>query len=183
MRSLQALLAATLLSAAVAGDANGQLSNSGGPFTYSADLLNYLEKENQLVLIGNVDVVQDDTRLQADRLTLFLRDADGAAQATVGADDIERILAEGDVHLVRGEQITRGDQAIYDAATDTVTFTGNVVAANKDLVTRGQTLVFEVSTGIARFNPNRQPGQRVQGRFDPKGAPKPKRPDAPARTP
>ena len=48
----------------------------------------------------------------------------------MAAGDIDRIVAEGEVHFVRADQKARGDQAVYEAATDSVTFTGNVVLTN-----------------------------------------------------
>ena len=123
------------------------------------------------VLFGNVDIVQDDTRLQANTVTLYInRSGTSAAPAGGGddfnVDDLKKIVAEGDVFLVRGDQITRGDRAVYDGLTRSVTFTGNVIAATADAVTRGNVLVYEIDTSIARMNPDRRPGQRVQGRVN-----------------
>jgi len=146
------------------------LSQTGGPIYYSADAQDINDKDGTTVLFGNVDIVQDDTRLQANTVTLFASKTPSGSAPGGGEDfdveDLQRIVAEGDVFLVRGEQVTRGDRAVYDSATNTVTFTGNVIAATADAVTRGNLLVYEIDTGIARMNPDRRPGQRVQGRVN-----------------
>ncbi|MBY0448757.1 MAG: hypothetical protein K2P95_08705 [Hyphomonadaceae bacterium] len=145
-----------------------QLSAQGGPIDYSAEAQDWRAEERTLVLSGNVDVIQDDTRLQADTVSLILHPEQAAGQRGQGptSDDVQRIIAEGDVHLTRVDQRIRGDVAVYDDEADTVTFTGNVIVATKDLVSRGELLVYEVSTGVARMNPNRRPGERVKGRFN-----------------
>lgn len=169
-RDRRAALACSALAAALALShatmAEAQLNRDGGPIDYSADFLDYQERQNILVLTGNVDVIQGDARLQANKLTLYLSGQSGGSQS-LESGDIEKILAEGNVHYVRTGQTARGDQAIYETKIDTVTFTGNVVVANADNITRGDVLVMEISSGAARFNPGKVPGKRVQGRINP----------------
>lgn len=156
-----------LITLLVAPSAQAQLSRDGGPIGYSADFLEYQERQNTLILTGNVDVTQSDARLQANKLTLYLAGQSKGGADSLESSDIERILAEGDVHYVRAGQTARGDVAIYETKIDTVTFTGNVVVANRDNITRGDILVMEISSGAARFNPGTVPGKRVQGRINP----------------
>ncbi len=147
--------------------AHAQLSSNGGPIGYSADFLEYQEKQNILILTGNVDVIQNDARLQANKLTLYLADQGNNSAQSIESSDIDKILAEGDVHYVRAGQTARGDIAVYETKIDTVTFTGNVVVANRDNITRGDVLIMQISSGQARFNPGKVPGKRVQGRINP----------------
>ncbi len=153
----------------VAPDASAQLSSAGGPISYSADNLEYTDGQRQLVLTGNVDVRQSDSTLQSDKLTLFFKSATPGANA-LGAGDIDRMIAEGQVYYVRPEQKARGDRAVYEVATDSVTFTGNVVVASDDNVIRGETLVLEITGGRTTLRPSG--GGRVQGVFRPKQNPK-----------
>jgi lipopolysaccharide export system protein LptA len=146
--------------------AEAQLSARGGPISYSADNLEYMDGNRQLVLTGNVDVVQDDSRLQSDKLTLFFKGGGGAGGGTLGTGDIDRIVAEGQVYYVRPDQKARGDRAVYETASDSVTFTGNVVVASDENVIRGETLVLEISGGRTTIRPGG--GARVQGVFRPK---------------
>jgi lipopolysaccharide export system protein LptA len=163
-------LAGALAAASLPAPARAQLAADGGPISYSADNLEYLDGNRQLILTGNVDLVQSCARLQANKLTLyFLPAAKGASSgAGFSSGDIERILAEGDVHYVRPQQKARGDRAVYDTATDTVTFTGNVVISSADNVIRGETLVLQVGSGRTTLAPAQKPGERVHGVFHPK---------------
>lgn len=156
----------TALSAAAGAPASAQLSARGGPISYSADNLEYMDGNRQLVLTGNVDVVQDDSRLQSDKLTLFFKGGATGASNALGTGDIDKIIAEGQVFYVRPDQKARGDRAVYETASDSVTFTGNVVVATDENVIRGETLVLEISGGRTTIRPGS--GNRVQGVFRPK---------------
>lgn len=158
---------AALAVVSLAPAANAQLSAKGGPISYSADNLEYTDNQHQLVLTGNVDVTQSDSRLQSDKLTLFFHDG-AQGQNALGSGDIDKIIAEGQVYYVRPEQKARGDHAVYDTASDTVTFTGNVVVASDENIIRGETLVLEISGGRTTLRPTT--GARVQGVFRPKAA-------------
>jgi len=159
---------AFLLAAVAAQPAHAQLSEGGGPVSYSADNLEYIDAERRLVLTGDVDIVQNDARLRADRITLFFSQSTGGGeggQQGLGAGDIQRMIAEGEVYYVRPAQSARGNRAVYEVSQDSVTFTGNVVVASEENVIRGETLVLQIGTRRTTIRPT--PGQRVRGVFVP----------------
>jgi lipopolysaccharide export system protein LptA len=178
MRSELMRMSALVLAAAafvgLAAPAYAQLSESGGPVSYSADNLEYFDTERRLVLTGSVDVVQNDSRLRANRITLFFSQssppagAPAAAQGGMGSGDIERMIAEGEVYYVRPAQSARGNRAVYEVAQDAVTFTGNVVVASEDNVIRGETLVLQIGSRRTSIRPNT--GERVRGVFVPRNS-------------
>jgi lipopolysaccharide export system protein LptA len=153
-----------------AAPAAAQLSSGGGPISYSANNLEYTDSERRLVLTGDVDVVQGDARLRSDVLTIYFGpSAAGAGPAGPSSGDIERMIAEGEVYYVRPDQQARGNRAVYETATDSVTFTGNVVVASQASVVRGETLVLHVNSGRTTLAPSAERG-RVQGVFRPRAA-------------
>lgn len=167
------LAAGAMLSVlAFAQPAAAQLSENGGPVSYSADNLEYFDAERRLVLSGDVDVVQDNARLRSDRLTLFFSQSTAAPQpaqdgqaAGLGSGDIQRMIAEGEVYFVRPAQSARGNRAVYEVASDSVTFSGNVVVASEENVIRGETMVLQIGTRRTTVRPNA--GGRVRGVFVP----------------
>lgn len=175
-RTLLIPAAAAAAIALCAPIASAQLSAGGGPISYSADNLEYTDNQRQLVLTGNVDVVQSDSRLQSDKLTLFFKAGASQGQGgnALGTGDIEKIIAEGQVYYVRPEQKARGDRAVYEVSSDSVTFTGNVVVASDENVMRGDTLVLNIGSGRTVFRPGGTTG-RVQGVFRPKQGAAPKK--------
>lgn len=169
---------AFFLAALAAAPAHAQLSEGGGPVSYSANNLEYFDSERRLVLVGDVDIVQNDARLRADRITLYFSGSSGApaaggtAQQGLGAGDIERMVAEGEVYYIRPSQDARGDRAEYNVSQDSVTFTGNVIVMSDENVIRGNTLVLQIGSRRTTIRPNA--GQRVRGVFVPRnGAPAP----------
>lgn len=169
---MKALLIAAAAFAAVAltaPAAHAQLSEGGGPVSYSADNLEYVDGDRRLVLSGDVDIVQNDARLRADRVTLFFSRSTSSAQDAqgLGSGDIERMIAEGEVYYVRPAQSARGNRAVYETAQDAVTFSGNVVVASDDNIIRGETLVLQIGSRRTTIRPNT--GERVRGVFVPRG--------------
>jgi len=162
---------AFVLAAFAAAPAHAQLSEGGGPVSYSANNLEYFDSEHRLVLVGDVDIVQNDARLRADRITLYFSGSSGApssggtAQQGLGSGDIERMIAEGEVYYIRPSQDARGDRAVYDVAQDSVTFTGNVIVMSDENVIRGNTLVLNIGNRRTVIRPNA--GERVRGVFVP----------------
>ncbi len=161
MMARLAFLATLALGAAV--PAQAQLSTSGGPISYSADNLEYIDGQRRLVLTGDVDIVQDDARIRASRVTMFFS---GGGSAGLASGDVDRMVAEGDVYYVRPQQQARGDRAVYETSTDTVTFTGNVVMAGDGAVVRGESMVLHMNNGAAVMRPGGN-GGRVSGVFRP----------------
>ncbi len=162
------IAAGALAMTAFATPAYAQLSESGGPVSYSADNLEYFDGERRLVLVGDVDIVQNDARLRADRITLFFSRSSGGGQGGqqgLGSGDIERMIAEGEVYYVRPSQSARGNRAVYEVAQDSVVFSGNVVVASEENVMRGETLTLHISSRRTVIRP--QAGQRVRGVFVP----------------
>jgi len=163
--------------------AHAQLSEGGGPVSYSADNLEYFDAERRLVLVGDVDIVQNDARLRADRITLFFSQSTSGGAETpeqastpapaggqgLGSGDIERIIAEGDVYYVRPAQSARGNRAVYDVGHVALTFGVNVVVASEENVIRGETLVLQIGSRRTTIRPT--PGQRVRGVFVPRDNP------------
>ena len=165
------MLAAAALGAVGLGapDAAAQLSEGGGPVSYSADNLEYVDGERRLVLTGDVDIVQNDARLRADRVTMFFSRSGGDGGSNLASGDIERMIAEGEVYYVRPAQSARGDRAVYEVAQDAVVFSGNVVVASDENVIRGEQLVLQIGSRRTTIRP--QPGERVRGVFVPRRAP------------
>lgn len=160
---LQRFALAALALGVLAAPAHAQLSEDGGPISYSANNLEYFDGQHRLVLTGDVDIVQNDARLRASQVTLFF--AGNGGQGGLASGDIQRMVAVGDVFYVRPSQQARGDRAVYETASDTVTFTGNVIVAGTDNVIRGETLVLRVKAGTTNIRPGA--GQRVRGVFRP----------------
>jgi lipopolysaccharide export system protein LptA len=160
-----------------ASPAAAQLSQSGGPISYSADALRYSDGDSRLTLEGKVDIVQGDARLRASTVTLLFAGAGGSAN-NLDVGDIRYLQADGDVYYVRPSQQARGDRAVYRAEQDVIVFTGNVVMAGEASVIQGDVMAVDVKSGTGVLRP--ADGQRVRGVFRPRGRTPAPVPAAPA---
>lgn len=132
----------------MAAPAYGQISSDGGPIYINSERTESMEREQTVLLVGNVDIRQGTARLRADRVTiLFTGRGEGEAANSVvgGFGQIRSILAEGNVYYVTPELKAKGDRGVYELATDTITMTGNVALMRERDVAEGQTLRMEIS--------------------------------------
>ena len=158
MRSLTGIVfvaAATL----AAHPAAAQLAaNSDTPIDITADELEVAQKECVSIWKGSAEALQDTSRLRADILrTYFVPKPKAATPAPAGAPsnsacgDLKRMEAEGSVYYVTPTQRVRANAATYEATSDTITMTGDVVAVQGQNVLRGDRMVFNTKTGEGRM--------------------------------
>ena len=114
--------------------------NSDAPVNYSADRIELQDKQQRVVLSGNVDISQGDLKLRAARTTVAYTDA--------GALKIQRLDATGGVTVMRGAERARGDVAIYDFNRRVITLAGNVALNRGSDTLSGGRLVMDLDSGI-----------------------------------
>lgn len=166
------VLAAALLAGAAA-HAQQLGPNADGPVDITADELEVQNKACISIWRGKAEALQGQARLRADVLRAVFQTKPGASAGTgTGAcGDLIRMEAEGSVYYVTSkDQRVRGDAGVYDAAGETVTLTGDVVAVQGQNVLRGTRMVFNTKTGEGRMLGNatgRNQGARPRGVFYP----------------
>lgn len=149
-RSLQSLALRSGLAGLAIGGALAALSaagaegisgfNSDAPVNYSADRIELQDKQQRVVLSGNVNINQGDLRLRAARTTV--------AYTSGGALKIQRLDATGGVTVARGNEQARGDVAIYDFNRRIITLAGNVALNRGSDTLNGGRLVMDLNSGI-----------------------------------
>ena len=155
MKSLTGItfVAAALLAAQPAA---AQLAaNSNAPVDITADELEVVQGQCASVWKGSAEALQDTSRLRADVLRAFFVPKPksstpapaGAAASSSACGDLLRMEAEGSVYYVTPDQRVRSNRAVYEANTDTITMTGDVVAVQGQNVLRGDKMVFNTQTG------------------------------------
>jgi lipopolysaccharide export system protein LptA len=148
-------IASFLALGALAAPAAAQLArNSDAPVDITADELEVAQNQCVSIWRGNAEAMQADARLRANVLKATFASRGGAqrgAGATSGCGDLLRMEAEGAVYYVTPQQRVRGDAATYDAGSDTIVMTGDVVAVQGQNVLRGTRMVFNLKTGEGRM--------------------------------
>lgn len=115
--------------------------NSNAPVNYAADRIELQDRQNRVVLSGNVDIKQGDMNLRAARTTVAYTDA--------GSLKIQRIDATGGVSVARGNETARGDVAVYDFNRRVITMAGNVALRRGSDTLNGGRLVMDLASGVS----------------------------------
>ena len=114
--------------------------NSNAPVNYAADRIELQDRQNRVILSGNVDIRQGDLRLQAARTTVAFTDN--------GSVQIQRIDATGGVQVNRGGETARGNVGIYDFNERIITLIGNVALRRGSDTLNGGRLVIDLDRGV-----------------------------------
>jgi lipopolysaccharide export system protein LptA len=94
--------------------------------------------------------------------------AGGVATVGADWGAVDHLIADGHVFFVSDTQTARGNHAVYELTPDTITMTGDVVVVQGDNVIKGDKLVIQVKTGHADIISNatgRNKPERVRGVF------------------
>ena len=129
--------------------------NSNAPVNYSADRIELQDRQNRVVLSGNVDIAQGDLRVQAARTLVNYSDA--------GSLSIQRITATGGVQVTRGNERASGDVAVYDFNRRIITMAGNVRLRRGSDTLNGGRLVIDLRTGISSVDGSASGSSSVTG--------------------
>jgi len=119
--------------------------SSKEPVSIDAGKLDYFDKEQKLVYSGAVVATQGESRLKASVLTIFVEPAPNGA----GGHQMRRMEAQGPVTVTSKDQIGTGDSAVYDKAENKVFLSGHVTLSQGGNVTKGERLVFDLTTNQA----------------------------------
>jgi lipopolysaccharide export system protein LptA len=166
------------------------------PVKIEADALEVHDKENYAIFNGNVVVQQGESTMRSRQLKVFYEGAilpakdskgkqakDVAQQASAPAaaskggaaknspeQKIRRLEALGGVIVSSKDQKATGDVGIFDMPKNTATISGNVVITQGQNVMRGDKLVVDLTSGVARLEAGDKGSTRVQGLFVPNAA-------------
>ena len=131
------------------------------PVRIESNTLEVRDKIRQATFSGDVKLTQGDTIIKCKVLVVFYEDT--AAPTKKGApppvtagvqpekksgQKIKRAECKGDVFVIQKEQTATGENAVFDVKSNTVVITGNAVVTQGQMVTRGERLVSNLTTGI-----------------------------------
>jgi lipopolysaccharide export system protein LptA len=142
------------------------------PIEIQADRLVVDQEQELATFTGNVDAVQGELSLRADRLRVYYTDEGQQQAAPAGAADnqgIRRIEAQGGVVLRQPGETAEGDAGVYDPVARTLVLEGNVVLTRGENVVRGTRLDSNLASGVSVVTaaPGADRDQRVRALFAP----------------
>jgi len=129
--------------------------NSNAPVSYAADRIELQDRQNRVVLSGNVKITQAGLNLSAARTIVNYTDA--------GDLKIQRIMATGGVDVTRGNERARGDTAVYDFDRRIITMAGNVRLNRGGDTLNGGRLVIDLASGVSSVDGRASGSSSVTG--------------------
>ena len=129
--------------------------NSNAPVNYAADRIELQDKQNRVVLSGNVRIDQADLTLNAARTLVDYTDA--------GSLQIQRIMATGGVTVSRGNERARGNVAVYDFNRRIITMAGDVHLNRGSDTLNGGRLVIDLRSGVSSVDGRASGSSSVTG--------------------
>jgi lipopolysaccharide export system protein LptA len=156
-----------LCGTAVGGSAYAQ--DSSTPVDVSANNQETINSKCITIFTGNVEILQNRSRLRAEKVTIYSAKKAGAtADGANSCGAAQRMEAEGGVYMVSDTQTARGDRAVYTFDNNIAVVTGDVVLVKGKDVARGDKLTVNTKTNDAKLESNatsRTPQRRVRAVF------------------
>jgi lipopolysaccharide export system protein LptA len=149
-----------VIAAGAAWGADSGLSDPNAPIEVSADRSDADQNTDTLIYSGNVVVRQGDVRLRANTVRIL-------AAGGKRPNQVDRIYASGHVVVDAPSGTATGDNGVYDVRPRIITLTGRVVLTRNQDVMRGDKLIVDLISGVAKLGGEQQ-GGRIQGMFTPK---------------
>ncbi len=115
--------------------------DSNAPVDYAADRIELQDRQDRVVLSGNVDIRQGNLRLRAARTTV--------AFTNEGSLKIQQITATGGVLVTRGSEVASGDVAVYDFNRRIITMVGNAKLRRGGDTLNGKRFVIDLKSGVS----------------------------------
>lgn len=115
--------------------------DSSAPVNYAADRIELQDRENRVILSGNVVIEQAGLTVRSARTLVNFEDT--------GSLSIQRITATGGVEVTRGDERASGDNAIYDFGRRIITMAGNVRLRRGSDTLNGGRLVIDLESGLS----------------------------------
>lgn len=149
MKRWTAAATTALILAAMAGSAaHARQSASSAPIDVAANNQETINSKCITIFSGNVEILQNRSRMRADKVTVYSAKRPGAENACGNA---QRMEAEGSVYIVSENQQARGDRAVYTFDNSIAVVTGDVVLVKGKDVARGDRLTVNTKTNDAKL--------------------------------
>jgi lipopolysaccharide export system protein LptA len=129
--------------------------NSDAPVNYAADRIELQDRQNRVVLSGDVRIDQAGLTLTAARTLVDYTDT--------GSLRIQRIMATGGVNVSRGNERARGNVAVYDFNRRIITMAGDVRLNRGSDTLNGGRLVIDLRSGVSSVDGRASGSSSVTG--------------------
>ena len=110
----------------------------------SADIMEWDKEKSYAVAIGNAKVTKGNIIIIANKITAILDN-------NLQDQNIEKILAYGNVKFTRDSEVATGNKAIYNLYNDTIVLEGAVNLKRQENIIKGEKLSIDFKTGLSKI--------------------------------
>ena len=126
----------------------GSIANDRNePISFSSNTLSFNQETGTSEMTGSVSIIQGNTVLSSDYAEVSFN---------VDTNELERFYASGNVVLKSGNDIARGNEAIYNFKEGQLTFLGEVHFSQSGSTVKADKAVINTETGSASMTGNVQ---------------------------
>ena len=126
----------------------GSIANDRNePISFSSNTLSFNQETGTSEMKGSVSIIQGNTVLTSDYAEVSFN---------VDTNELERFYASGNVILKSGNDIARGNEAIYNFIEGQLTFLGEVHFSQSGSTVKADKAVINTETGSASMTGNVQ---------------------------
>ena len=126
----------------------GSIANDRNePISFSSNTLSFNQETGTSEMKGSVSIIQGNTVLSSDYAEVSFN---------VDTNELERFYASGNVVLKSGNDIARGNEAIYNFKEGQLTFLGEVHFSQSGSTVKADKAVINTETGSASMSGNVQ---------------------------
>lgn len=126
----------------------GSIANDRNePISFSSNTLSFNQETGTSEMKGSVSIIQGSTVLSSDYAEVSFN---------VDTNELERFYASGNVVLKSGNDIARGNEAIYNFIEGQLTFLGEVHFSQSGSTVKADKAVINTETGSASMTGNVQ---------------------------
>ena len=126
----------------------GSIANDRNePISFSSNTLSFNQETGTSEMKGSVSIIQGGTVLSSDYAEISFN---------VDTNELERFYASGNVVLKSGNDIARGNEAIYNFIKGQLTFLGEVHFSQSGSTVKADKAVINTETGSASMTGNVQ---------------------------
>ncbi|HXV00112.1 MAG TPA: LptA/OstA family protein [Caulobacteraceae bacterium] len=146
-RYAQLGFAGAMAGLALAATAGAQVdTKSNAPIDITANQAEVINSKCLAIWRGAAEALQGDSRLRADTISVYAAPKGVGADGQQSCGGTQKVVADGHVYYVTPTQNARGDHAVYLANADEIVLTGDVIVVQGKDVARGDKLTIKTNT-------------------------------------